>query len=74
MISGDHGELSLLNEEFYMYDLNSWKVKSPTVFFGRLAIVCMSVWKKIIAAVFGNTNEGGFLKGFVSWPLSTIME
>lgn len=44
------------------------------MFFGCLAIVCMSVLKKITAAVFGNTNEGGFLKGFVSWPLSTMME
>lgn len=29
---------------------------------------------KVTVAVFGNTDEGGFLSGFVSWPLSVITE
>lgn len=52
-----------------MCDLNGNGSKSPKLFFGSLPIIC----KKIIAAVFavfGNTDKGGFLNGFVSWPLS----
>lgn len=29
---------------------------------------------KVTVAVFGNRDEGGFLNGFVSWPLAIITE
>ena len=63
MISGDHSKLSSLMK-CYMYDLNSWKVKVPQY---SLAVQRLyECFKEITATVFGNINEGGFLKGFVS--------